>query len=164
MAYSAKVIANYFIGKSITDPKAALTPIKLIKLVYIAHGFYLVFKDNPLINEPIEAWRYGPVVASLYQEFKEYGNTPITQLAEIEKEIPPEDQYTLQFLNNVWNKYGDIDGLQLSTWTHEKYSPWYAVWEEKKGKLTKNHPINNTLIKTYFSTLLKPMDKQKKAA
>jgi uncharacterized phage-associated protein len=41
MSYPAEAIANYFIGKSITNPKTSLTPLKLIKLVYVAHGWYL---------------------------------------------------------------------------------------------------------------------------
>ena len=149
MAYSAKAIANYFIGKSITDPKTPLTPLKLIKLAYVAHGWYLALKDTPLINEPIEAWRYGPVVPSLYQEFKGYGNNTINQLAEAE-EIPHEDGYTLDFLNEIWRHYGSWTGLQLSTWTHEEGSPWYIAWEMEGGKKADNYIIKNASIRDYF--------------
>lgn len=160
MSYPAKAIANYFISKSITDPKKSfLTPLKLIKLIYIAHGFYLALKGESLIQEPVEAWQYGPVVRSIYAEFKKYGNGSITQLAEIDKdqEIPQDDKYTLSFLDNIWSKYGDFDGIELSAWSHEEYSPWHDTWINKKGRFSKSTSIENDLIRDYFKTILKPI-------
>ena len=33
-----------------------------IKLVYLCHGWMLGIYGRSLIGEPVEAWRYGPVV------------------------------------------------------------------------------------------------------
>jgi uncharacterized phage-associated protein len=132
MSYSAKAIANYFIGKSKTDPKTSLTPLKLIKLVYIAHGFHLALTNKPLIEEYAEAWRYGPVISSLYQEFKKFGNNPVIQFAENTDEIPSHDEYTLSLLNKIWDQYGELDGARLSSWTHEDSSPWFRTWKSQK--------------------------------
>ena len=73
---SAKAIANYFLDKSID-----LTPMKIIKLVYIAHGWHLAITDKPLIEDYVQAWEFGPVIPDLYHEFKKYGNTPIKTYA-----------------------------------------------------------------------------------
>lgn len=36
--------------------------MKLLKLVYITHGWYLGFNEEPLISDEIQAWKYGPVI------------------------------------------------------------------------------------------------------
>ena len=44
----------------------AMPVMKLQKLVYYAQAWSLVWDDNPLFNERIEAWANGPVVPVLY--------------------------------------------------------------------------------------------------
>jgi uncharacterized phage-associated protein len=63
--YECDLIANELLSLSARDT-APLTVMKLLKLVYIAHGWYLAFADKPLISEKVEAWDYGPVRASAY--------------------------------------------------------------------------------------------------
>ncbi len=40
--------------------------MKLHKLLYYAAGWHLGFTGEPLFDEDIEAWQYGPVVPSIY--------------------------------------------------------------------------------------------------
>ncbi|HHW4679552.1 MAG TPA: Panacea domain-containing protein [Xylella sp.] len=80
--YSPATIANYFLCRA-SQQGRALTPIQIIKLVYIAHGWHLGFRKEPLINEPVEAWRHGPVIRSLYGKVKKYGSSGITELLRI---------------------------------------------------------------------------------
>ena len=60
--YSTQLIADYIIAHG----GGALTPLQVIKLAYIAHGFTLALLGRSLVPEPIEAWRYGPVIPSIY--------------------------------------------------------------------------------------------------
>src|SRR5689334_3355834 len=78
--YQSKAIANAFLNLGFRE-KRGISPMKLQKLVYFAHGYYPGAYKNPLIDECFEAWPYGPVVPSLYHEFKEFGNSRITRLA-----------------------------------------------------------------------------------
>ena len=80
MAYEAKAIANYFLEKAKAEGNS-LTPMQVQKLVYFAHGWYLGLFGEPLIKESVQAWSYGPVIPSLYQEFKRFGNQGIDELA-----------------------------------------------------------------------------------
>jgi len=73
---SALAVANYFIKKGI-DTKKSVSPMKLQKLVYFAHGWRLALYNSPLIDEAIQAWQYGPVIPGIYHEFKHYGNRDI---------------------------------------------------------------------------------------
>ena len=150
MSYSAVRIANYFVEKSIYS----ITPMKVLKLVYIAHGYCLAIAGVPLIDEPIVAWRYGPVIRSLYDAVKHYGNQAITELISyLYCEEGLSREYS-KFLDKIWEIYGGYTGVQLSNLTHKKDSPWDQVWERHKisGNLYK---INNKLIKDYYKKLTK---------
>ena len=78
MAYSARTVANYLIEAKSKEGGTPPTPMQLLKLVYIAHGWNLAINDRPLINDRVEAWRYGPVIPKIYQDLKQWGNTPVT--------------------------------------------------------------------------------------
>ncbi len=71
-------VANAFLDLA-KKSEEEITHMKLQKLIYIAHGFNLSNFDFPLIDEQVEAWRYGPVIRSVYDEFKSYGHDPITK-------------------------------------------------------------------------------------
>lgn len=148
-AYSATTIANYFIKKS-SEEDQELTLMKLSKLVYIAHGWNLASFDKPLVSEPVQAWKFGPVIESIYQEFKRFGNTPIDMMA-IAPEIPHEDTQTKELLNQVWETNKKHTAIRLSNWTHIHGSPWEQIWD-KTGR-TRNQIIPNEIIKEYFSEL-----------
>jgi len=85
--YRSMAVANWFI-----DHVRNLTPLKLQKLIYYAHGWHLALRDQPLIDELIEAWEYGPVVPNVYHEFKEFGNQPITRRGTVIEMSP--DRYS----------------------------------------------------------------------
>ncbi len=145
-------IANYFIQKANEDGKE-MTPMKLLKLVYISHGWHLAVYDTPLIQEPILAWQYGPVVPSVYQQFKIYGNTNINDTgfiinAKREMVIPIAEKSKCVFLDKVWNVYKNYTGVQLSAMTHRKHTPWDKVYDSGRGE---NAIIPNQLIKDHYA-------------
>jgi uncharacterized phage-associated protein len=121
-------IANYFIRKA-AETGVTLTPMKLIKLVYIAHGWYLGLAGKPLLREPVEAWQYGPVIESLYHAFKRYGNTPIPPSADTGAVISDNEHRDItRLLDKVWEKYSRLTAAQLSTITHQPNTPWTQVY------------------------------------
>lgn len=64
MKNSALSVANYSVQKSLDEHKD-LKPIKLMKLVYIAHGFMLAMLDRSVFNpkfDKVEAWKYGAYI------------------------------------------------------------------------------------------------------
>jgi uncharacterized phage-associated protein len=159
---SPKAVANFFIKRSF-DTGIELSPMKLLKLVYLAHGWHLGFFKEDLIDEPVEAWRYGPVVKSVYHQFKDYGDEKIdkfaTQIEGLSKEmvsfkyVAPEvaDNNKLKkLLNVIWESYKNHSGLQLSSITHQPGSPWDIVWNQQGGKDKKSAIIGNDIIKEYY--------------
>ncbi|MFL6521263.1 MAG: Panacea domain-containing protein [Chthoniobacterales bacterium] len=165
MTHDPKAIANYFIELAEAEG-TKVTPLQLIKLVYIAHGWYLGLTKEPLINEPPEAWRYGPVIPSLYHALKIHGNDVVTQkISDFElipgAEIrfanvvvaPPSDVRIRKFLDSVWRAYGHLSGLQLSALTHQPNTPWYDTWEKQGAKYTKGFDIPEESIIRHYQEL-----------
>ncbi len=121
MSYLAATIANEFLRLGERDG-IPIGPMKLQKLVYLAHGWHLAFLGTPLIHESIEAWKYGPVVPSLYRQFREFRSDPITRLADgPEMPLIVEDR---KLIEAVWDKYKNNTPLQLSMYTHEAGYAW----------------------------------------
>jgi uncharacterized phage-associated protein len=117
-----------------------LTPMKLIKLVYISYGWHLAFIGNKLFDEKIQAWKYGPVIPSLYHEFKRFGKDIIDDYSHDFDEKTGEltmpntiDDFsrTAKVLYIVWETYKNYSGLELSEITHKPNSPWDKAIKEK---------------------------------
>lgn len=154
-------IANYFVQKSL-DTGTILTPLKLLKLVYLSHGWYLGLSGEPLIGEGVQAWKYGPVVSSIYHSFKHYKDAQISELYS-ETILDPTSQVDLvdhtpickdpsitKFLDKIWDVYSPHDGVQLSALTHASGSPWDIVWNQNGGAGQLGAIIPNNIIRDYY--------------
>jgi uncharacterized phage-associated protein len=153
--YTAKAIANELLVIAQKNGEY-LTPMKLQKLLYFAHSWHLAFTDKPLIDEQIEAWQWGPVVASIYHAKKNSGPNPIRNLC-VDSEgndprVPIEDCYTHSLLAEIWKVYGLLTAIQLSNISHDKGSPWDTA-NNANGSQLRNWPIDNNAIKKYFREL-----------
>ena len=151
--YSSRAVANFFLRKR------RLTQMKLHKLLYYAHGWHLGIKGVPLLDETLEAWRYGPVVPWIDREFWRFGTDPISRLAtEFDPrapdffsapEVDPSDEFVLDLLARVWKTYGHYSAAALSGLTHEPGSPWALTRERNPG--VRFVGIPNDLIRSHFA-------------
>lgn len=156
--YNALAVANYFLDKAKADG-IPLTPMKLQKLIYFAHGWYLALYGEPLINEQVQAWDYGPVVSSVYHEFKKFGSGRIDQPGTdldpesfefITPRISNTDSRTIALLDKVWEVYGKYTGIQLSNLTHEAGSAWTETRNNPEHAGLRSVGIPNQLIRQDF--------------
>lgn len=140
-----------------------LTQMKLQKLIFFAHGWYLAICDEPLIDESFQAWRYGPVLPSVYDKFKIYGMLGIDKPgAELvytangfEWNTPRVTDNTgnvKDLLDKIWDVFGKYSGTQLSEMTHAPNTPWKKMREEYGD--ARSISIPNKLIKDYFKGLM----------
>jgi uncharacterized phage-associated protein len=66
-------IASYFIVKAYEEGiEAEMTNMKVQKLLYYAQSLHLALYDEPLFDEEIQAWRYGPVCPRAYKFYSEF--------------------------------------------------------------------------------------------
>ena len=157
MAYDAKAVANFFLDLA-KEEKKNISPMKLQKLLFFAHGWNLALFDEPLIADAIEAWQFGPVVPSIYHEFKHLRSGAISSRAMsldlenfkmFEPCLPSEATQTKALLKRIWEAYGGMSAIDLSNLTHADGSPW-ALAVAKFGANTRRVPINDESIRTYF--------------
>ena len=105
------------------------TPLHIVKLVYLCHGWMLGIKEQPLIDEPIITGRYGPVIGSLYERYKPFGDGPIVG----EDSVDHSKHLTaaqLGILNFVHTVYDDAPDTELSELTHEPGTPWSETYHK----------------------------------
>ena len=147
--HSCSTVARYLLDLAEKEEKT-LTPMKLIKLVYISHGWMLGLHGRPLIRENTEAWRYGPVIPELYHQVKEFRSKPVDP----EKVIPEPgvrefDPLECRVMNEVFEIYGKRTAIQLSQLTHSKNTPWYETYYRDKGSLV----IPDDLIEDHYARM-----------
>ena len=82
-----------------------------------------------MFSERFEPWRYGPVIGSLYDVFKNNKANAIKQFGESIDgkiwivDIKPGSVFK-SVLDDVWEKYKNVDGIRLSEMTHQKDTAW----------------------------------------
>lgn len=155
--YTPSHVANFFLQHA-ENNEIPVSVMKLNKLVYFAYGWTLALLDRPLFNEQIEAWKYGPVIPSLYHEFKHFGSKPIEDGVRsydfdafkdekpVAPELPQNEKEIIEILNKVWDLYKDFSATTLMRLTHEKGAPWDRVFKKNE----RNIAIDDTIIKEYF--------------
>ncbi len=136
--YDSAQVANFFLKKAEKED-VPISMLKLVKLCYVAHGFYLGLTGKPLIREEVQAWQYGPVIPSLYHEFKSFGRRSIDRFASVfvfsklevvYPKISKDNKEDRAILSKVWDSYKDCSGEILINKTHAKGTPWYKVYKD----------------------------------
>ncbi len=115
-----------------------VTPMKLQKLLYYSYAWSLV-AEQKLFDAKFEKWEFGPVVKSVYQRYKSWGNQPI-------KPEGPAPDLTIsqaELLNFIVKSYGHFSASELSNTTHIE-APW--------KKTAPSEVISDDLMVDYYKT------------
>ena len=147
ISYNSRTVANRLLN--LAESAGGLDALKLMKMFYLYHGWNLAFQEKPLIDDDVEAWRYGPVIRKLYDEIRGQ-REPRTVLVQVpfEEEMAPSDG---KLICAVYDQYKKFSGLQLSQLTHQADTPWDQMWK-KYGE--RNVVIPQDLIRSHFTRLL----------
>ncbi|MEX0277707.1 MAG: Panacea domain-containing protein [Ruegeria sp.] len=145
--HDARFIANKFIALAREDVGNSLTPMELLKLVYISHGWMLGLYGVPLIKDTIEAWKFGPVIPKLYHSIKHWRGSPVLQEIVVASEglVPAEEN----LIKQVYDIYGRTSGVGLSNLTHQAGTPWDRVYVDGIS----NIPIPNDIIQAHYKAM-----------
>lgn len=119
MTYKALDIANKIISKTDLEHGDTISNLKLQKMLYYQQGFHLAYFGTPLFDEDIVAWQYGPVVPSVYKEYKSFESNSISTSEEGISLSDDEEE----LFNNVYEEYNQFSAVALMKMTHEE-SPW----------------------------------------
>jgi uncharacterized phage-associated protein len=108
--------------------------MQLQKLVYYSQAWSIVWDEQPLFSEPVEAWEKGPVVGALRN--RRVAGDP-TKLSEIQRST----------ISAVLAFYGGRSGEWLSKLTHRE-PPWVEARTRAKGR--QNPVITHDAMRAFF--------------
>lgn len=140
MKASPTVLCNNILVRGNKD-KIRVSPMKLQKLMYfICKEYVQQFGESP-ISEQFEVWQYGPVLPSVYSEFKSFGANPITEYAKDAKgtalKVNEDTNPNLaEIIDKVWRRYKNQSGIALSQITHKRESGWYRAYAQQRAYIT----------------------------
>lgn len=152
MENSALAVANYFLSQSF-DLKIPISPVRLISLVYYSKAWSLALRDSELFEERAEAWKYGPVIRVVYDEFKDFGRNAISRygsevvchMTRMQTPKFPVSSEVKFFLDNVWKAYIHLTNAQIIQLEHQPNTPWSMSY--KHGTIVL---ISNCVIQEYY--------------
>lgn len=161
--YDARVIANELLRMA-WEMDRDLTQLGIQKICYFMNGHHLIDHGEPLIETEFEAWKRGPVQRSLYDSFREFGDTPITKLATSfdpirrkPKELPELTSNSARdTLMRYFHLYVDIPEPELVGMTHRRGTPWHVTLEQAKTTANIGMRISTNIVADNFEGLALP--------
>ncbi len=132
-------VARYFIMKAYADGvEAQMTNMKVQKLLYYSQSLYLALNNEPLFDEEIQAWRYGPVCPPAYRFYSEFEAQQLPVPGkDFWQQIPDAIK---KLLEEVWENFGGYHAYLLSDMTHVEF-PWNKARKGLPSQASSKEPI-----------------------
>lgn len=152
---SPSLVANSILERSIKD-NVPVTPMKLQKLLYLTSVVYQHRTGQELLGEQFQAWKWGPVSRSIYDEFRSYGASPIQSYAidslgnSLVVAAGAKDSssaHILRAIDDTWNAFKYYTPADLVRITHGAGGAWESAWQDDKQY------IDNKLIGEDYDVL-----------
>lgn len=138
MNKTAKDVAQFLLSLIDTNVGDTVSNLKLQKLLYYCQGYYLALYNKPLFEDKIYAWDYGPVVRTVYDEYKFYGSSAIVPVMNYCGKLTKAQR---ALVLKVYEQYGQFSAGKLVDMTHNE-----APWKTTK----KNTEITLDKLKNFF--------------
>jgi len=138
----------YDVAEYILRKHGEMTTMKLQKLVYYSQAWSLVWDEEPLFPEAIEAWANGPVVRALYEEHR--GAFRVDRIGRGNPDCLTETQRST--IDNVLKFYGDRTSQWLSDLTHQE-APWKDTRADVPPGEPSNAVISHAAMAEYYGSL-----------
>ncbi len=122
---------------------------KLQKLVYYSQAWHLVWEDEHLFSEKIEAWANGPVCRKLYNIHK--GDFYISDVLGDIRRLTDDQKDTIKRVVKFYRKF---NGQQLSDLTHAE-DPWKKARKGLSDNKRGSSEISRESMSEYYSSLAK---------
>jgi uncharacterized phage-associated protein len=137
MTFSPVNISNNVLKRAF-DEDVAVSPMKLQKLLYFVASDYAKATGKPLFSEQFQAWDYGPVVRSVYDEFRSFGGSPIRAYAKDaagkSKMVNESKNESLETsIDRIWEHAKNKSAVSLSRITHLPGSAWYNTFQKSRS-------------------------------
>jgi uncharacterized phage-associated protein len=143
--HSALDVAAWFLNAIDRKAGDSITNLKLQKLVYYAQAWSEALLNQPLFEEPVEAWAHGPVVDVVYQEHKHHGDGTLPRSRRRPRFAP----WELTLLEDVLTVYGEHSARFLRELTHGE-EPWRATWGDRPANSRGRQEIPRSTMRRFY--------------
>ncbi|MDE0070747.1 MAG: DUF4065 domain-containing protein [Caldilineaceae bacterium] len=150
MSHDARAIANKLILMGLEDGNP-LTPLQIIKLTYLCQAWMLGMFGEPMFEDEVEAWDYGPVIPEVYHGVKHFVNKPVIETMRARPTGLNDKE--AHILNEVYRVYGSWSGGALSRHTHKPETPWYITKQENPSGRSVEIPVER--IRKYYEDIIR---------
>lgn len=142
-------IAKYFVARNLKDQKG-LSNKKLQKLLYYAQAWSMVFNNQTLFKDDIQAWIHGPAILEVYNEYKEFGAEEIKKEVDLNAVTKLLSKEQVKILDMVWESYGKFDANYLEILSHNE-KPWQETRKGLEVYDGSDRIIPIKLMKSYYT-------------
>lgn len=137
---TARDVAQY-----IVERHGPMSTMKLQKLVYYSQAWSVVWDDDVLFPDKIEAWQNGPVVRDLWEAARRKFRVEGIETGDACRLSDPQRET----VDKVLEFYGDRDAQWLSDLTHME-DPWRNAFA---GGMGVNAEITPAALIEYYASL-----------
>lgn len=131
------------LAEAIIARKPGMGAVKLQKILYYTHAWYLAVTGEPLItDQPFRAYDMGPVVDDVWHKRKD------TQSRRLAPNPPQLNPTASHIADLVLAQYGPLTGRALSDLTHHE-DPWREARGDQPGERCRT-PLSNDTTVRYF--------------
>ncbi len=122
-------VASYIYKRYLKEFNDEISEMKLHKLLYFTQRESIIRKGVPMFGEAFLAWRYGPVLADIRNNYanRQFDDMPSKEFI----------QDNLDIFDFVFCYYAPKDAWSLSRLTHGEYS-----WQHARGSLLPSQSCN----------------------
>jgi uncharacterized phage-associated protein len=117
------------IAKAILDraqeKSISITPLKLQKLMYYCQGYFLAAYGERMFDENVKAWQHGPVVESVYHQYKVFGSLQIPHTPGVS--FTSLSEQTQNMIDYILDSLGAFGAWALRNKTHNE-APWISSY------------------------------------
>lgn len=144
--YKARDITHYLLILA-EELDISVSTLKMQKIIYILHGIYMVeHKGDSFLGDPVQAYKYGPVIYSLYHELGHLGANPIT--VKDLKDTVKINKHVKQWIRVAGKSLLKLHVNVLANLGTAKGSPWGETTNKDGGH------IPDWKIRDYFTKLV----------
>lgn len=140
--------ARYILHLAGQEPEfEPITQMRLHKLLYYVQAWSLVDQNAPLFPEQLRAWKHGPMVKAIRDEFSAYDRAPIPAPDNWHADVLSASERAI--IESVWESYKAYSPAQLRKMTHHE-RPWREARGDRSEEEPSDEPMPQQVIWQYF--------------
>ena len=143
MSYDAMEVARYIIYHE-EQAGRPVSNLRLQKLLYFIQAKFLIVKHAPCFMERMEAWDFGPVVPTVYHQYRYYGGGIIPFQGNPSFSFHQDDQKLIDMMLDDCSRHSTSALVEK---THQQ-DPWKNAYASSQMGLDDEISINS--IYKYF--------------